>query len=625
MPAEGCGSAHRGAPAEASRYGARATPATHEAGGSVMERCGGRAGVRRSRLPEQIPRMDPMKRWTSPGRSAAATLCCALLALGFPGPAAEAQRDQRPNIVWLSAEDLSPRLGAYGDPVAATPSLDRLAREGTRFDRAFVSQPICAPSRSAIITGMYQTSIGTLHMRTTESGAEGLPGPYLAVPPHYVKAFPEYLRAAGYYTTNNSKTDYQFGVPFTIWDENGREAHWRNRPDPGQPFFAVFNDEGTHESQVWPHHPRNRDRPLVTDPSRVAVPPYYPDTRTVRESLARHYDNLTETDRWAGEILRQLEEDGLLDNTIVFFWGDHGDGLPRAKRWLYDSGLQVPLLVRWPGVTVPGSVNDELVSLLDLAPTVLAMAGVARPVHLQGRVIVGPEKEAEPEYLFASRDRVDLVYDMVRSVRDRRYKYVRNFHPELPYVLHVPYRNQTPIMQELFRAHADGSLSDVQRLWMADRRPVEELYDTRVDPHEVRNLAGDPRHREVLSRMRVALDGWMQETGDLGLVPEPQMVERMWPGRVQPQTPKPLILSRRSSERELAQDGQVVLPGPGEVIIYVPSQGASIAYTTDEGENPRWSLYTGPVRVEQSTPMRAKAIRYGYAESEEVRTLVVVR
>ena len=243
---------------------------------------------------------------------------------------------------------MSPRLGAYGDAVARTPILDRFAKESVRYTNAFTTAPVCAPSRAAIITGMYQTAIGAQHMRTTEDRVPELPGPYLAVPPFYVKAFPEYLRAAGYYTTNRAKTDYQFGVPFTIWDDLGRTAHWRNRPDKSQPFFSVFNIEVTHESQIFPSSPARTGKPLVTDPATLQVPPYYPDTPLVRQELARMYDNIADMDARVGEILKELEEDGLADNTIVFYWSDHGDGVPRAKRSLYDSGLRVPLMIRWP-------------------------------------------------------------------------------------------------------------------------------------------------------------------------------------------------------------------------------------------------------------------------------------
>jgi N-sulfoglucosamine sulfohydrolase len=556
----------------------------------------------------------------------------AVVVLFSIGPAAATAQQPAatpPNILWISVEDLSPRLGAYGDAVAQTPNIDRLAAEGVRFTRAFVTQPICAPSRSAIITGMYQTSIGTHHMRTTED-TPGMPGPYLAVPPHYVKAFTEYLRAAGYYTTNNVKTDYQFAPihdprqPLTAWDESSNRAHWRNRPDPGQPFFSVFNIMTPHESFVWAEHPIHEGRAPITDPAAVQVPPYYPDTRPVREDLARHYDNIARMDARVGELLRELEEDGLADNTIVFFWTDHGDGLPRMKRWLYDSGLHVPLIVRWPGGVRPGTVNQELVSFVDLAPTVLAMAGAQIPTHLQGRVLLGPQKGREPGYIFATRDRVDTAYDMVRAVRDRRFKYIRNFHPDLPYVLHVPYRNQSAIMQELLRLHAEGGLTGVQTLWLRESRPAEELYDTRADPHEVRNLAVDPRYRRVLQRMSGALDSWMERSGDWGRVPEAEMIRRMWPDGVQPQTATPVILPRRHTERQVAPTDAYTLDAPAEVIIYVPTQGASIAYTTEPGEDARWKLYTGPIRVDATTTIRARAIRYGYQESDETSTTVQV-
>lgn len=543
-------------------------------------------------------------------------LAALLLATAPEAQSQQPDRD-RPNILWLSVEDLSPRLGAYGDPIARTPTIDRLATEGMRFTNAYVTLPICAPARSAIITGMYQNAIGTMHMRTTENRAEALPGPYLAVPPHYVKAFPEYLRAAGYYTTNNAKTDYQFGTPFTIWDESSRQAHWRNRPDPEQPFFAVFNFTGTHESQVWEDSPSRRGKPLVTDPASVEVPPYYPDTPAVRADLARHYDNIADLDAWVANLLRQLEEDGLLENTIVFFWTDHGDGLPRGKRALYDTGLHVPLIVRWPGRLQPGSTNDELVSLIDLAPTVLAMAGVPAPTHLQGRVIVGPRKGPEPEYVFAGVDRVDMSYDMVRAARDRRFKYIRNFYPDRPYVDFVAYRNNSATMQELLRLHAADALTGPQRLWMADRRPPEELYDTESDPHEIRNLADDPGHRERLQQMREAVDEWMDDIDDQGRINEAEMVQRMWPGGEQPRTGKPMILPRGVTEVD--EESPYRLTGATEVVIYVPTQGASVAYTTAAGDEATWKLYTGPILVEGPVTIRARAIRYGYEESEEAR------
>ena len=518
---------------------------------------------------------------------------------------------------------MSPHLGAYGDRTARTPVLDRLARESVRYTRAFTTAPVCAPSRAAIITGMYQTTIGAQHMRTTEDTVPELPGPYLAVPPFYVKAFPEYLRAAGYYTTNRAKTDYQFGTPFTIWDDLGPNAHWRNRPDKSQPFFSVFNLLVTHESQIFPSSPARAGKPLVTDPKEVQVPPYYPDTPAVREELARMYDNIADMDAQVGALLKQLDEDGLADNTIVFYWSDHGDGVPRSKRSLYDSGLRVPLMIRWPkaagSTLVPGSVRDELVSFIDLAPTVLALAGIEIPTHLQGRVLVGPKAGPAPAFVFGARDRMDIDYDMMRSARDARFLYIRNFSPELPYAGHNVYRNQSAIMQDWLRLQAEGKLTGSAALWMRTHRPAEELYDTTTDPDQVHDLSADPAHRATLTRMRAAVAESMARTGDQGLINEPEMIQRMWPGGVQPETAQPYIVLRRTPDSP-ARRASIRIDGPTEVVVYVPTQGASIGYTTDEGPAAKWRLYTGPILVDRPMTLRAKAIRYGYKESAETRT-----
>ena len=556
-------------------------------------------------------------------RLTSAALLCVVPVVAPSSSLAQAPT-RRPNILWISNEDMSPRLGAYGDAIARTPVLDRLARESVRFTHAFTTAPVCAPSRAAIITGMYQTSLGAQHMRTTEDRVPELPGPYLAVPPFYVKAFPEYLRAAGYFTSNRAKTDYQFGVPFTIWDDLGATAHWRNRADPKQPFFSVFNLEITHESRIFPSSPARKGKPLVTNLADLKVPPYYPDTPVVREELARMYDNIADMDGQVGEILKQLEDDGLAENTVVFYWSDHGDGVPRAKRSLYDSGLRVPLMIRWPKTlasgsgAVPGSVRDELVSFIDLAPTVLALAGVPIPTHLQGRVLVGPHAAPAPDLVFAARDRMDIEYDMMRSVRDRRFLYIRNFAPELPYAGHITYRNQSAIMQEWFRLQAERKLTGPAALWMRTQRPAEELYDTIDDPHQIRDLSADPKHGATLVRLRSALTEWMGRTGDQGLVNEPEMIQRMWPGGVQPETAQPYILPRRTTDDPTRQSSMTINE-PMEVVVYVPTQGASVGYTTEEGPTPKWRIYSGPILVDRPMTLRAKAIRYGYKESAETR------
>jgi N-sulfoglucosamine sulfohydrolase len=552
------------------------------------------------------------------------------LAADSRGPAGSQPKPQppattravRPNIVWISNEDMSPHVGVYGDSLARTPTLDRLATQSIRYTSAFTTAPVCAPSRAAIITGMYQAAIGAQHMRTTEDRVPELPGPYLAVPPFYVKAFPEYLRAAGYFTTNRAKTDYQFGVPFTIWDNLGDTAHWRNRPDKSQPFFSVFNLEITHESRIFPTSPARKGKPLVTNTASIKVPPYYPDTPLVREELARMYDNIADMDGQVAEILRQLDEDGLTDNTMVFYWSDHGDGLPRAKRSLYDSGLRVPLMIRVPslfaGFPAQGSVSDELVSFVDLAPTVLALAGLDVPAHMQGRVLVGPKAGPPPAYVFGARDRMDAEYDMMRSARDDRFLYIRNFSPELPYAGHIIYRNQSAIMQEWFRLQAEGALTGPAALWMRTSRPAEELYDVRSDPHQIENVAANPAHRAVLAKMRRAVEEWMARVGDQGLINEAEMIQRMWPGGVQPTTARPYIVPRRTTDVPDRRE-TIAVSGPMEVVIYVPTQGASVGYTTEDGPNPRWRLYTGPIRVTSPMTLRAKAIRYGYKESDEAR------
>ncbi len=518
-------------------------------------------------------------------------------------PAAQAQPSARPNIVWITVEDMSPRLGAYGDPLARTPHIDRLAAEGRRYTRAFTTAGVCAPSRAAIITGMYQTAIGAHHMRSYQEMPTHKP--YWAVPPPQVKAFTEYLRAAGYYTSNNSKTDYQFAPitderqPLTAWDASGKTAHWRGRK-PGQPFFAVFNSTRTHESQVWP----NPNETATTDPAQVSLPPYYPDTPTVRADIARHYDNIARMDAWVGGLLQELGEAGLLDSTIIFFYSDHGDGLPRMKRELYDSGLHVPLIVRWPGKLKPGAVDERLVSFVDLAPTVLSLAGLAPPRHMQGRAFLGPQaaSAAPRDYIFAARDRMDETVDMQRAVRDARFKYIRNFRPDLPYVQELAYRNRMPMMQELTRLHAEGKLDAVQALWFAPTKPAEELYDLQADPHEVRNLAADPQHAKTLQRMRRELETWQRETNDLGRTPEPQLANQFWPNGIQPRTALPAITSRRAGAQTV-------------VSISAPTPGASVAYTLEAGDEAHWLLYTGPVTVDGPATVRARAVRYGWAES----------
>ncbi|WP_163537975.1 sulfatase-like hydrolase/transferase [Gracilibacillus sp. YIM 98692] len=540
---------------------------------------------------------------------------------------------QKPNIVWISLEDTSPRFGCYGDSLARTPNIDKLANEGRTYKNAFSTSGVCAPSRSAIITGMYQTSIGTHHMRTehTNEYTPEMPTPYYAVPPAYVKTFTEYLRAEGYFCTNNFKTDYQFESPLTAWDEDGMDAHWRHR-EPGQPFFSVFNPMLTHESGMWGdmvrkhiYNEEETDRPLITDPDEVELPPYLPDTSKTRKALAKHYDNLAEVDEYVGKILDQLEEDGLADNTIVFLWSDHGEGLPRAKRWPYDAGIRVPLIVRWPGVIEKGKVSEQLVSMIDLGPTILSVAGVKSPYHFQGQSFLG-EQSKQRNYVFATRDRHDQAYDKVRAVRDNQFKYIRNYYPEKPYLLWTSFSHQHPAFQELWRLKLAGQLEQEQELLMQNQRPPEELYDCKADPYEMNNLADDPHYQKELERLRSELDSWCRDYDKWGDVSEEQMVKSMWPDGVQPKTAEPIFIPINSEKPGMEPSYSNTFQEPTAIMLHSATEGASIAYTTEEGQDPHWKLYTGPIIVNQAdVVIRAKAVRIGYQDSNEVKGVFTVR
>jgi uncharacterized protein (TIGR02145 family) len=510
-------------------------------------------------------------------------------------------RPARRNVLCVVCEDISPLLGSYGDPVARTPVLDRLAREGVRFTRMFSSSGVCAPSRAALITGMYATAIGANNMRTTDSKRAGIPD-YEAVPPPAVRPFTEYLRSAGYYTTNNAKTDYQFKPPLTAWDESGREAHWRHRPE-GMPFFSVFNIETTHESQTWDR----ADDPVVVPPERVLLPPYYPDTPVIRRDVARVYSNVAVMDRQVGELLEELDEAGLVDETIVVFYSDNGGPLPRGKREVLDSGLHVPFLMRFPGKAHAGTVVEDLVAFVDVPATILSLAAVPVPRHMQGRPFWGDQKAPPREHVFAARDRMDEKTDHVRAVRDRRFKYLRNYRPDLPHYQDLAYRRQMAAMQELLRLRDEGRLEGVPAQWFRPTKAAEELYDTEADPHEVRNVVDDPAFRPHLERLRAALDGWLRETGDRPDRDEAELRDSLWPGGVQPATAPPTISWR-----------------DGKVEIECATEGSAVAFQVDgRGRRPgHWLLYTGPFEARPGAVVTAAGNRVGFAPSGEVRFVV---
>ena len=431
---------------------------------------------------------------------------------------------QRPNFLWLTWEDASPHLGCYGERYARTPNLDRLAASGILYHNAFTTAGGCSPSRTCLYTGTYPTSFGTQNVY-----------PRVKLPPG-VSCFTADLRRAGYYCSNNEKTDYGFPVPGDAWDESSHKAHWQHRKS-GQPFFAVFNFVGTHQSFNFSEQsalPFIRDLPadLLRKESDLSLPAYHPDTPETRRCWWRYHHLITAGDRWVGEKLAELERAGFSDDTIVFFTSDHGAGMPRGKTTLYDLGLHVPLIVRIPekwkhlATSPPGSEEKRLVSFVDLGPTVLHMAGLELPEHMQGRPFLGRQPDKPRDYVFAARDRFGSYCQTIRAVRDKRYKYMRNYRPGEPLFPWNPYHEQIPVLQEMRRLAAAGELSGVPRRILETPRPAEELYDTENDPHEVNNLANSAEHRAVLQRMRAAHLQWTRRTGDLGLVPEAEMVAR---------------------------------------------------------------------------------------------------
>jgi len=452
--------------------------------------------------------------WERARRRIGLVLAAVLAAMSFGAPSAPGQspKAERPNILWITCEDTGPQLGCYGDAYAWTPNLDRLAATGLRYRHCWSNAPVCAPARTAIISGVYPTSTGSEHMRS------------LVDMPSWMRMYPQFPREQGYYCTNNSKEDYNLRKPDGVWDDSSPKAHWKNR-GPGQPFFAIFNLTVSHESQI-----RVRPHTLRHDPAKVRLPAYHPDTPEVRHDWAQYYDKVTEMDAQAGQRLQELEEAGLADETIVFFYGDHGSGMPRSKRWPYNSGLHVPLIVRFPEKYrhlapkdyAAGGATDRLVSFVDLAPTLLSLIGVKPPDWVQGRAFLGQYATEPHRYLFGFRGRMDERYDMVRSVRNDRYVYVRNYMPHLIYGQHVGYMFETPTTQVWKRLYDAGKLSPPQTFFW-EPKPAEELYDLQSDPDEVRNLVDSPAHQKVLSELRQALREHTLKTRDAGFLSEAEM------------------------------------------------------------------------------------------------------
>jgi arylsulfatase A-like enzyme len=528
----------------------------------------------------------------------------------------ETTQKVRPNIVWIVTEDISPTLSFYGDTTAKTPNLESLAKESMVYDNAFSVVGVCGPSRSAIITGMYPTTIGTQHMRTGQdvmswgkrkykdsvaTGRKDINGiairEYSVVTPEQVKCYTEYLRTAGYYCTNNQKTDYQFASPVTAWDENNKKAHWRNAPK-GQPFFSVFNIGTTHESRLW----KNEELPITVKPEIVNVPPYLPDNKATRNTMARYYSNVEVMDAQVGTFIKQLKDDGLYDNTIIFFYSDHGGPLPRQKREIYDSGLKVPFMIK--GIASESGRTDRMISFVDLAPTMLSLAGIEPPKHIEGKAFLGKFDAEKRDYIFGSSDRFDEFTDRIRAVRNKQYLYLRNDFPELTKYKDVAYRKNIPMMPVMLQLKEEDKLNKKQQIWFGTKTK-EELYDCINDPHNMNNLAENPDYASVLTKMRATLASHLKGRPDLGLQPESKLIQTMWPNYKQPIT--------ESVEVKIKN---------GMASLSTITKGASIAYIISDKPNKKldlnsaWQLYSKPVKLKKDEVIYTIAQRIGFKESK---------
>jgi arylsulfatase A-like enzyme len=525
---------------------------------------------------------------------------------------------QKPNIIWITVEDISPTLSMYGDSTAKTPNLDELASESLIFTEAFTTVGVCSPSRSSLITGMYPVSIGTHQMRTGKDvfgwgsrdydgvsnaidvNGDSIPLHSVVTPPE-VKCFTEYLRAEGYYCTNNSKTDYQFAAPVTAWDQNSNNAHWKNR-EKNQPFFSVFNFDVTHESKMWLH----RDKPLTVKQGLVPLPPYFPDTETVRNDVARNYSNIELLDKMVGNLIKELKADGLFDKTYIFFFSDHGGPLPRGKRSHYESGLKVPMMVRDPYEKKIRYVDDQI-SFVDLAPTILSLTGLNIPDHFQGRAFMGEKKsEILRDYVFGSGDRFDETYDRVRSVISKEFIYVKNYYTNRPAYKDVLYRKNIDMTNEMLMLYKEDKLNSDQKYWYRESKTREEFYVRSDDPHSLKNLISDERYEDEINKHRMALKNWQDEINDIGAKSEKKHLDSMWPRGIQPKSSKPDVTVKDKM-----------------VTIKSNTLGSSNAFIISDNDfepslDDGWKLYHEPIKVNKGY-IYVISTRLGYEDSEIIK------
>ena len=521
--------------------------------------------------------------------------------------------DEKLNVIWISCEDMGPVLSSYGVKEISTPNIDKLAEEGIKYTNAYSTVGVCAPSRFSIITGMYPARLGAHNMRTgnfytykdpdkltykKNKGVidkSGINVPeYEVVTPTNIKAFTEYLRNENYYCINNNKCDYQFNSPFTAWDEVSGNISYKDRPK-NTPFFYVKNLMVTHESRIW----LRKNEPITVNKDILKIPAYYPDIPEVRNDIAIKYSNIQEMDRQVGEIISDLEKNDLLDKTIIFFWSDHGGNLLRQKRAVGNSGLKVPLIIRFPNGYRSGEVDNRIVSLMDLGPTTMSLLGIKPPSFLDGKAFLGKYKSKPRNYAFGSADRFDESTDMQRSVIDGRFVYIKNFMPELPLIYRNKYREQVSMNKKIIQMDRDDELiGDSKYIFMKSKQD-EELYDLKFDPYEVDNIANNPDYKDKLIELRNALNTWQYEIDDKGFINESELINEFWPNMIQPIT-KPVEISVLDNVISLKCE----------------TKGASIGYQIgDQIGSQNWKLYNKPFDLSSNQKLSTRAIKIGYKAS----------
>ena len=521
--------------------------------------------------------------------------------------------DEKLNVIWISCEDMGPVLGTYGVNEISTPNIDKLAEQGVKYTNAYSTVGVCAPSRFSIITGMYPARLGAHNMRTgsfytykdpdkltfrknkgvKDKTGENVPE-YEVVTPANIKVFTEYLRNENYYCVNNNKCDYQFNPPFTAWDEVSGNVSYKDRP-LNTPFFYVKNLMVTHESRIW----LRKDEPITVDKNILKIPAYYPDIPEVRNDIAIKYSNIQEMDRQVGEIISDLEQDNLLDKTIIFFWSDHGGNLLRQKRAVGNSGLKVPLIVRFPDGYRSGEEDDRIVSLMDLGPTTMSLLGIKPPSFLDGKAFLGKFETKPRSYAFGSADRFDESTDMQRSVIDGRYVYIKNFMPEIPLIYRNKYREQVSMNKKIIQMSNDNELIGDSKYIFMKTKQTEELYDLKYDPYEVKNIANNPEYNDKLIELRDALKSWQNEIDDKGFTNESELINEFWPNMIQPLT-MPVKITVLDNIISLKCD----------------TDGASIGYQTgSQIGSQNWNLYNKPFNLLPNQKLAVRAIKIGYKAS----------